>query len=424
MKKLMASLTTSVALLLPAMSHAQDLTIWAIQAFNQQADDLITQMAEEFGHERGISVEYSIVPANVLNERLAAAIQGDAMPDVFMNVGQQVQYFAKLGVTQPLDDLLSEMRAVDGGIYESTVPSVMRDGKAMALPLEVDVVPMFARKDLLEEAGLGLPKTLDELRSASQAILAKNPAITAFGLPTSEANDAETMARMVVWSFGGQMFDETGTKVTWNSPETVAAYKYIADMFAEGTIPRSTLTWDDAGNNTAYQTGRAAFIMNPPSVYSWLKENDQDLLADTALIPIPVGPGDKGRSATLLSTFSWMVSNKSDRQDDAKAWLRYFFAPDHYQKIIETVGGRWIPIYPSMTKSMPLFAENPDFANFDEMARNGVVDGFSGPPTAWAATVSTSKVVTQSIQRVLVDGETPEDAVAWAAAKIDELKVE
>ena len=28
------------------------------------------------------------------------------------------------------------------------------------------------------------------------------------------------------------------------------------------------------------QTGRAAFTMNPPSIYQWMVENDQDLLAD------------------------------------------------------------------------------------------------------------------------------------------------
>lgn len=422
MRKLFITMLASAALLGPVPASAKELTIWAIQAFNQQADEMITQMAQDFGKEHGVTVEYSIVPANVLNERLAAAIQGNAMPDVFMNIGQQVQYFAKLGVTEPLNEVLDEMRAVDGGIYESTVSSVMYDGKAMGLPLEVDVVPMFARKDLLEDVGMGLPKTLDELREASKAILAKNPMLTAFGMPTSDANDAETMARMVIWSYGGEMFDKSGTKVTWNSPETIAAYKYIADMFAEGTIPRSTLTWDDAGNNTAYQTGRAAFIMNPPSVYSWLKDNNPDLLANTALIAMPAGPGEKGRSATLVSSFSWMVSNKSDNKDDAKAWLRYFFKTSNYENVIKAVGGRWVPIFPAMTKSMPLFSQNPDFANFDEMARNGVVDGHAGPPSAWAATVNNAKIVTQSIQRVLVDGEAPEKAVAWAAEKIEELR--
>lgn len=419
MKKLAFALLASAASLLPLGAQAQDLTIWALQAFNQKADDLITQMAQDFGKERGISVEYVVVPANVLTERLAAAIQGGAAPDVFMQVGQQAQYYASLGVTMPLDDILEQMRAVEGGIYESTTPQAMYEGHAHAIPLEVDVVPMFARKDLLEEVGLGLPTTLEELRTASQKILEKDPSLTAFGLPTSTANDSESLIRMIVWSFGGAMFDETGSKITWNSPETVAAYQFIADMFAEGTIPRSTLTWDDAGNNTAYQTGRAAFIMNPPSVYQWMVENDPDLLADTAMIAMPKGPGEKGRSAGSIASFSWLVSKDTDRPDDAKAWLSYFFEPSRYEQIIATVGGRWLPIYPALFEKMPLFADNPDFAELGKMAENGVIDGYAGPPTAKAAAVFNAKIVTQSIQRMLVDGASAADAVAWAQAEME-----
>ncbi len=422
MKKLSLALMASAAAVLPISATAADLDIWALQAFNQQADDLIAKMAKEFGAERGISVEYTVVPANVLTERLAAAIQGGSAPDIFMQVGQQAQYYASLGVTLPLDETLAEMRAQEGGIYESTTSAAMYNGQVHAIPLEVDVVPMFARKDLLEQIGMEVPTTLEELRLASQKILAADPTISAFGHPTSTANDAESLHRMILWSYGAEMFDETATTVTWNSPETVAGYQFIADMFAEGTIPRSTLTWDDAGNNTAYQTGRAAFIMNPPSVYQWMVENDPDLLADTALVAMPKGPGEKGRSATSIGAFMWLVSKDTDRPDDAKAWLSYFFEPARYEQIIDTVGGRWLPIYPSLFASMPLFKDNPDFAQLGDMAENGVVDGYAGPPTAWAAAVFNAKIVSQSIQRMLVDGESAEQAVAWATAEIEKLK--
>lgn len=422
MRHLTLALLTSAATLLPISAMAADLNIWALQAFNQKADDLITQMAQDFGKERGISVEYTVVPANVLSERLAAAVQGNALPDVFMQVGSMVQYYANLDVTMPLDDILAEMRAVDGGIYESTVSAVMYKGQALGLPLEVDVVPMFARKDLLEQVGLGLPTTLDELRTAAQAILKADPTITAFGHPTSTANDTEGLTRMILWSFGAEMFNADGTTVTWNTPETVAGYQFIADMFAEGTIPRSTLTWDDAGNNTAYQTGRAAFIMNPPSVYQWMVDNDPDLLSKTALIPMPKGPGEKGRSATSLGAFSWMVSKTTPRAEDAKAWLRYFFEPGRYEEIINTVGGRWLPIYKAKFAGMPLFKDNPDFAMFGEMAENGIVDGYAGPPTAWVSAVMNAKVVSQSLQKMLVDGVSAADAVSWATAEIEKLK--
>lgn len=424
MKKLTFALMVSAATLLPSVVQAADLTIWALPAFNQKSDELLTQMAQEFGKERGITVEYTVVPGNVISEQLAAALQGGALPDVFMQVGNMVQYYANLGVTMPLDDTLTEMRAVGGGIYENTVSAVMYKGAAHGAPLEVDVVPMFARKDLLEQVGLGLPTTLEEFRAAAQAILKADPTITAFGHPTSTSNDSESQTRMILWSFGAEMFNADGTEATWNSPETVAGYQFIADMFAEGTIPRSTLTWDDAGNNTAYQTGRAAFILNPPSVYQWMVDNDRDLLAKTTLIPMPKGPGENGRSATSIGAFSWMINKDTPRAEDAKAWLKYFFEPTRYEQIINTVGGRWLPIYPALLDSMPLFADNPDFAQFGEMAKNGIIDGYAGPPSSWVAAVFNAKIVTQSIQRMLVDGTSAADAVAWAQAEIEKLKTE
>lgn len=421
MKSLTRALLATSALLMSGTAYAQDLTIWGLQAFNEQADQYIADTVKAFGAERGINAEYVVVPANVLNERLAAAFEGGSPPDVFMQVGGQAQYYPSLGLTLPIPEILEEMRGKEGGIYEGMVSQVMYNGEVHGVPLEVDVVPMYARRDLLEAQGLGIPTTWEELRTASQKILAADRTITPFAMPTSTANDADGQIKQVVWSFGGAMFAEDGKTVTWNSPETKAAYQFLADMFAEGTIPRSTLTWDDAGNNTAYQTGRAAFTINPPSIYSWMVANDEELLKNTELIAVPKGPGDAGRSGSSAGSWVWIVAKATDRPDDAKAWLSYFFDTARYEKLIDTVGGRWVPIYPALTASMPLFKDTPAFANFNEMAQNGIVDGFKGPPSALNAEVSVAKVVSQSFQKVVVDGMSVDDAVAWAQGEIEKL---
>lgn len=421
MKSLTRVLLATTGLLLAGGAQAQDLTIWGLQAFNEAADQYIGETVKAFGAERGINAEYVVVPANVLNERLAAAFEGGSPPDVFMQVGGQAQYYPSLGLTLPIPEILEEMRAKEGGIYEGMVSQIMYEGEVHGVPLEVDVVPMYARRDLLEAQGLGVPTTWEELRTASQKILAADRTITPFAMPTSTANDADGQIKQVVWSFGGHMFAEDGKTVTWNSPETKAAYQFLADMFAEGTIPRSTLTWDDAGNNTAYQTGRAAFTINPPSIYSWMVDNDQTLLENTELIAIPKGPGEAGRSGSSAGSWVWIVSKATDRPDDAKAWLSYFFDTARYEKLIDTVGGRWVPIYPALTASMPLFKDTPAFANFNEMAGSGIVDGYKGPPSALNAEVGVAKIVSQSFQKVVVDGMSVDEAVAWAQAEVEKL---
>ncbi len=409
------------AMLLTVQVQAQDLRIWGLQAFNPKADALIGEMVKQFGRERGIAAEYVVVPANVLDERLAAAFEGRAPPDVFMQVGQKAQFYSARDLTVPLDDVLADMRKVPGGIFENLVPQGMYNGAAHAVPLEVDVVPMFARVDLLQEAGLKEPQTWEELRQAARAIQSKNPMVSGFGLPVSTANDAESLIRMIIWSFGGAEFAQDGKTITFNSPETRAAYQFIADMFLKDrTIPRAALTWDDAGNNTAYQTGRTAFTINPPSIYSWLQANDPKLLAGTRMIAIPRGPGEKGRNGSSVSSFVWSVSKQSTKQDHAKAWLRYFFEPARYQQVIEAVGGRWLPIYKAQL-DIPLFKNNPDFANVGQMAETGIVTGYQGPPTALAGRAFEAKIVTSVAQRILVDGKSVEESVAWGQEQYEAL---
>ena len=116
-----------------------------------------------------------------------------------------------------------------------------------------------------------------------------------------------------------------------------------------------------------------------------------------------------------------MVSDSTDMPEEAEAWLTYFYEPDRYRELIDAVGGRWVPIYPALSQSMPLFTETPAFANFDEMASTGIVDGYKGPPSALSAEIATAKIVSNSVQRMLVDGASPEDAVAWAQAEMETL---
>jgi hypothetical protein len=56
------------------------------------------------------------------------------------------------------------------------------------------------------------------------------------------------------------------------------------------------------------------------------------------------------------------------------------------------------------------------------MAASGIIDGYEGPPTAWASKVNNAKVVTQIVQKILVDRLSAKDAVAWGTAEIEKLK--
>jgi len=411
-----------LAMALPVGVRAADLTVWGLQAFNQAADQYIGELVQAFGKTKGIDAQYVVVPASVLNDRLAAAFQGNAPPDVFMQVSQRAQFYIGNNLVVPLDDVLAELRRVDGGIAENQLAPGRSGSTIQALPLEVDVSPMFARKDLLDEIGRPVPRSWDELREAAKLIQAKHPQVAGFGMTVSNSNDAESQIRNVMWSFGGRVRAPDGRTVAFDSPETQAAYQFVADMFLKDrTIPRAALTWDDSGNNVAYQTGRAAFVINPPSIWYWMNDNDKALLGNSMMISIPKGPGPNGQIGNAVGSWVWQVSKASKQQAMAKDWLRFFYRADNYRTVLEKVGGRWAPVFPKLFDDMPMFAANPAFRDFKLLATQGFVDGHAGPPNVLAGRVFDANILTKVLQKVLVDRTSVEEAVGWGQRQIEEL---
>jgi multiple sugar transport system substrate-binding protein len=418
-----AILVVIATALIAGTASAADLSVWGLQTFNTAADEWLGNEVKAFGKAHNIDAEYVVVPANVLNPRLAAAFEAHTPPDAFMQGSGSIQYYIARGLTVPLDDVLADMRKAQGGIYENLVSAGAYNGSVQALPLEVDVSPIFARKDLLDEIGKPIPATWEELREDGKAIQAKHPFISGFGMTVSNSNDAEAAIRVMIWSFGGKVMAPDGKAVVFDSPETRAAYQFVADMFLKDKIiPHSALTWDDAGNNVAYQTGRAAFVLNPPSIYQYLQQHDQKLLAGTVMVSVPKGPTPHGINGNTVGTWEWAVSKDSKHQDLAKAWLRWFYDPANYKKAIEQVGGRWVPIYPAMLKQISLFADNPATAAFGTMAQTGIIDGYAGPPNALAGKVWDANILTKTLQKILVDHMSVADAVSWGQKQIEALE--
>ena len=113
--------------------------------------------------------------------------------------------------------------------------------------------------------------------------------------------------------------------------------------------------------------------MNPASVYSWMKENDPELLASSAMKD-PKG-SRRQRPLGLDPEFVlWLVNKSGARKDDSKAWLDYFFQTENYEKADRGDRRSLGPGLSGMTKTLPLFADTPH----------------SRPSTPWPRTASST----------------------------------
>jgi multiple sugar transport system substrate-binding protein len=203
-----------------------------------------------------------------------------------------------------------------------------------------------------------------------------------------------------------------------SSPENVAGVKVIEAMFkTHKIIPPGAISWDNSGNNKAYQSRQAAFVMNPSSIYAYLDGNDKDLQKATGLFPVPAGP--KG-TINQIDTWAFGAFKQNPYPELARGLLDYFMQPANYDKIVQSTGGRWVPVYKRLFDS-PFWKEKPAFKHFTQMAETGVPVSYAGSPTPAAGEVLNTHLIPKMIQRVLVDNWPADKALDECHKQVAEI---
>ena len=382
-KNWLGLLGSAAAALWLGQAHAADLTIWGLQAFNPAADAYIGELVEEYGTAQGIDAEYVVVPANVLNEKLAAAFAAGSPPDAFMQVSAQGLYYMSEGLTAPLDDVLADMRKVPGGIYENTMPQATYDGRVAGA---ADRGRRFADVRPQGSARQGRHGHPDDLGGAPRCLAgdpegrSDHPAVRPAGQQRQRRRGPDPADHLVVRR------RHVRARTARPSPSTRR----------RRTRPTSSSpTWWPRARSRATRChlGRRRQQQRLPDRPRRLRrQSAEHLCVDAgqrqgaarqhrADQPAQGTRRRRARPRPASARGCGWCRRARSRSTHAKGWLRYFFEPTRYQKIIDTVGGRWLPIYPEMM-SMPLFKDNPDYANFGAMAESGIIDGYEGPPTA------------------------------------------
>src|SRR5699024_4977759 len=111
----------------------------------------------------------------------------------------------------------------------------------------------------------------------------------AVGVGMSPELDSEFFTRALIWSFGGSIQDESGN-VVFDSPETLAAVKYMKKLFESAMTPE-VFAWNPASNNQTYIAGTASYIQNSISFFRSAQEIGSPVAAKTGFRPGLKGPG-------------------------------------------------------------------------------------------------------------------------------------
>jgi multiple sugar transport system substrate-binding protein len=267
--------------------------------------------------------------------------------------------------------------------------------------------------DILEAAKIDPPKTWDELIELCLK-LQKPPKLTGFGMCLGLQNDADNNIMNLIWCHGGKLVEADDKTVALNSPGTVQAVKLIADMVNKHKIiPKGAISWDNQGNNKAYQSRQVIFVLNPSSIYAHLMASDKELYDVTGMLPVPAGPAG---SVEELTTGEWILFKHNPYPEVAKGLVEYYMDPENLRVVMEEGGGRWGPPYPGMYQST--FWQRPTFQHWRVMLERGRQFPSPGSQSAAAGEVLATFTMGRMMHRVLVENWEAEKAVEEAHQKV------
>lgn len=397
-----------------AATEKPKLTIWAATTFTPDADTTQDDQIKAWGEANGVEIDLARMSQDERTPRWQTAIESKQFPDCAAIEQADLPKFIQEGVLVETTEVMQALNELEGGFTDGAfLAGQTADGKHWSVPSFSSTEVFYVRKDKLEEKGLALPETWDDVLTIAQAINDPDNQFWGWGKQMGTPSwDSEVSFTAMLWAFGGKTWDEEG-KPAINSPETRQLLDFIKSAWDAGVIPPDGPTWDDGGNNRAYQSEIVGMTLNTGSILRYLQTEDQALLEKTAVIPIPAGPAGRFVSGYY---YQWGVFSTSAHPELCLDLLEHIFAPDQLRPFYEAGGGNMLPVYKEMLNDE--MWQDPARKVLADMVPNTRPQGYPGLTTPWILDAWMDHTMAKMLNRVLVDGWTNDDAIAEAEAAL------
>ena len=368
----------------------------------------------------GASVDLSIqsTDAGPNVQKVQAGVQAGNSFDFADDIGVSPQQLITLGLLTDVTDITKQLTDAYGALMPIVAPGLQSSGKFWAIPYFTSSDAWFVRKDWCQAKGID-PASLDTYEKCRDAALAiSDPSKNQFGWGFSPyaVGDASSVITHCVNSYGGSIQDKTGTKVVWNSPETIAAITFFADIYTnpkyKNMLPTGYESWDGSGNNMAWLNGTIGMTSNAFTMYAKSKDDKNPVFDKTFVLQRPKGPAVK--TALRGGQLGYFYIPKGAKNADlAMETAKYMMVPEQWFAIAKQANGLILPAYESQWKN-DFWKSDPNFAQLEGQVRDPSAYNqqyYPGPVTPGVDGVIANKVIENMMAAIIQKGQKVADAV-------------
>jgi raffinose/stachyose/melibiose transport system substrate-binding protein len=298
------------------------------EGISKQQNAVVKRIIDEYQQANPhVTVETEILENEQYKNKLKVLSASNDLPDVgFSWAAGFLEPYVKGNMFAPLDDLLAG--DLNGQFVAGTTEAYAIDGKTYALPVELNIVPVYYNKALFEENGLTPPATLDDLRKIIDTLNGKGIAPVALG--GKDAWTASFWYMYLVDRIGGaDLLDQAIASNTFSDPGLIEAAKIAQELVDRKAFQKgfNGLSNDEA--KAEFLNGKAAmYAMGTWEVPNFTTNPDipQEFKDKVGFFKFPTIEGGKGEVNNWVGGpgVGLFVAENSKVKEEAKKFVSFF----------------------------------------------------------------------------------------------------
>lgn len=268
------------------------------------------------------TVALEVIPMAELSTRQMTACQSNNGPDVMSQSNAVTNGFMRLGLLEPVQDLMKRAGRDLLAEFNPDFFKLMRDGdKLYGVPQSRTALALVYNKQMFEKAGLTeAPKNWDQVKEYAKK-LTKTDAngtttVYGFGLPGKGSSHIWFRLLPEIWGCGGDICDKDMKTATLNTDAVKKALKYYTSFYFDGYSPKSMLENDQTATSQMFASGTVAMTIEN---VSWIKKNvvDKNLFA----VGVALYPGVNGTNTAGLGGWNACIPSSAKNKEGAAAFI-------------------------------------------------------------------------------------------------------
>jgi multiple sugar transport system substrate-binding protein len=246
-------------------------------------------------------------------------------------------------------------------------------------------------------------------------------------MTVNRSGDANGLIEALINSYGGSVASNDGTKVTFDSPETVQAVTFLGDIYTNAKykpmLPPGVAAWTDSSNNENWLAGVLGYTRNQFSVYADSKTKKNPVYDNTHVFADCIGPATD-KPLLLGQSQGFVVFKGAKNAALAKLLAQYLISAPALLGVAKEAPGLALPAWEKVWDADPFFTSgDPAFPIMRKITQQSLPlstkNGLNFPQKASAGQQAAvgAYVLTDMMQQV-IQGTAPAQAVKAAHAKM------